>query len=178
MATTEPVLSEWNEARRLAGKNFTCMRCSQRWNELDLREQDGLRVCVHCFEVNGGEDDRQLARAAGAALAAQLTAKEARPPLYPGWADGALTPVIYDFSVRPLRLTRGGASQVLTLTGSGFQSTDTITYGGSGITNAVAPVIASTSIVLTVQASGGATLGLQTLTVAGDTYRNVFDVRD
>jgi hypothetical protein len=178
MATNEPVLSEWWEERRLAARNFTCAKCSQRWNEGDLREQDGYRVCIHCFEEGGGEDERDLDRANAARIAASLTEKEMRPPKFPGWFDGEATPVIYDFSARPLRLVRGGASQVLTLTGSGFQATDTIAYGGSGISDASAPVIASTSVVLTVQASVGATLGLQTLTVAGDVYRNVFDVRD
>jgi hypothetical protein len=191
VATQEPHDTNWNEARRLAGKNFTCVLCSQRFNEkTDLQYQDDLGsmpVCPYCFEMNGGEKYRTEYGAEAAEIAAGLTQKHLVPPVEPGWFDGATAAVISAFSSKPLTLTRGGASVALTLTGV-FTEDDTFTYGGSGISDAVAVAITDEDsdgvfdqVVLTVQASGGATLGLQSLTLTSgdvdDVYPEVFDVR-
>lgn len=177
MPTSDPVLSEWNEERRLAGRNFACQRCGQRWNEADLVWQDGLYLCrAQCYEGNGGEIERTLERARASSLAADLSAKEMRPPKQAGWSDGLNIYGITDFSAKPLVITRGGASGSLTLTGFGFTGTDTIAYDDSNITNA-SVMTTDTQVSLSVQASGSAARGLHVLTYNGDRYLAVVDVR-
>src|SRR5688572_15166583 len=98
MAIQEAHDTNWNEEKRLAAKNFTCVICAQRFNEeTDLRYQDDLAsmpVCPFCFEPSGGELARHEARADAAELAARLTAKELVPPKEPGWYDNELATVI------------------------------------------------------------------------------------
>lgn len=163
--------------RGLQTRNFTCDRCRQRWPERDLREQDGLRVCVwNCYEQGGGEIDRQVERARASELGAVLNAKEMRPPIYPGSIDSATAlSFITDFSIRPLVVTAGGATGALTLSG-GFQSTDTVTYDDANLTNTVATV-AATSIALTVQAGASARKGAHVLLLNGERYLGCIDVR-
>ena len=175
MAKSHPVLSEWYESRRLAGRNFTCVLCSQRWNQDDMKLQDGqahLRVCTHCFEENGGEFARQLDRAAASELAAALTESEARPPIHPGWFEPSVVSAVTSFTPEPLRLTRGGVSAVMTVTGTGFQSSDVIAYS-SGISDAAARIITSTSVQLTLQATLAAAVGDHSITYNDILYRRV-----
>lgn len=171
-----PVLSEWNEARRLSGRNFQCDRCDQRWFEDDLRQQDGRDLCApNCYEENGGKIDRDMDRAAGAALAAELEKKENRPPISPGWFDDQDIVAISNLNPRTVTVTRGGGSQTMVLTGVGFSSADTVT-SDTGIT-ITKSVDSTTQVTLTISASVLATRGIHAMTYAGDLYQNCVDVR-
>jgi hypothetical protein len=183
-------------AEQLAnGNNFACVKCSERWLESEIKYQDGVESdfrCPNCYEDNGGELARDADRAAASELAALISEQHEIPPKHPGWADEfSEVCTILTFSPEPRTLTKGGASAVLTITGRNLATTDTITYGHAGITNASAasltPVTFDSNgntvaphwdvLVLTVQASGAVTNGLHTLTYNDVLYRNVFDVR-
>lgn len=177
MPTSSPVLSEWYEQRRLAGRNFQCELCSQRWNEADLVWQDGLYVCrLNCYEENGGTIDRDIERARAAKLAAILTVRESRPPQQAGWDDDQNISLISSVTPRPLILNRGGASGTLTLTGVNFTATDTITYDTPAITNSVV-LITDTLISLTVAASSLCAVGDHTLLYNATPMRSCISVR-
>lgn len=170
-----------SEERRKSGNNFTCVVCSERWLESEMRFQDGIesdRRCPNCYEENGGTVARDEDRARAAEEAARLSADMEIPPTYPGWFDATGDVcAISAFSSEPLRLTAGGASASLTISGTGFESGDEIEYGHAGITDASAASITSTQVTLSVQASGAVPVGLYSLTYNDITYRNVFDVR-
>lgn len=159
-------------------RNFTCEICRVRRLEDELREQDELRVCAStCYEEGGGRLDRDLERAHAAEIAAVLDAHEQRPVAWPSALDGnsASLSWISDFSVRPLTLTAGGASEGLVLTG-GFRAADTVTYDHASITNS-ATAIAATTITLTVQAGALAPKGLHRLYLNDEPYNDCIDVR-
>lgn len=181
--------------RRKSEQNFTCVICSERWPESAMRIQDGIapdRRCPNDFAPNGGSIARTQDRAAASDLAASITARYAAPPKWPGWFENTSDlRTILSFSPEPRRLTRGGASAQLTITGRNLATGDTITYGDAGITNASAAVLTPVTydsdgntitphwdvLVLTVQASGATPVGLHTLEYSGQLYRNIFDVR-
>lgn len=172
---------------------WTCVVCSERWPESRMRFQDGIendRRCPNCYEEGGGGIARDKDRAAASELAAQITEKFAAPPKFPFWFDETSSvAALLSFSPEPRRLTIGGGTQTLTITGTGLASTDTIEYGHAGITatasltpvtydsngNAESPYV--DTLVLTAQASGGVPAGLYSLTYNDVVYRNVFDVR-
>jgi hypothetical protein len=175
---------------------WTCVVCSERWPEKRMRFQDGIesdRRCPNCYEDGGGTIARNLDRAAAADIAARITEQYAAPPRFPGWFDETdAVVVLTTFTPEPRRLTRGGASETLTIKGSGLATTDTIEYGHAGITNASAAALTPVTydgdgnpespyedtLVLTVHASGAVPVGLYSLTYNDVVYRNVFDVRD
>lgn len=129
------------------------------------------------------EDDRdemspleaQLALAESTALGAQHNDLARRFPAQAFVSDFTGVPGITAISPTQLPLIRGGASGALTLTGVNFASTDVIT-GDSGLTVS-ASVPSSVSIVLTVSASGGASLGLHSITYNGQVIRGLVMVR-
>jgi hypothetical protein len=184
-----PYKDSYSEDRRLAGKNFTCVICSERFNEDDLQYQDGLQslpVCPYDYEQNGGELARQMAVAEAAELAASLDEKHATPPKEPGWYDPNLVPCISAFSERPKIVTRV-VPTTLTLTGI-FTTSDTFTYGGANLADWAAPAITDEDgdgiydqVVLRVEADAGAATTMRTLTHTSgdysDLYTEVFDVR-
>lgn len=74
----------------------------------------------------------------------------------------------------PVQLAAGGAVQRFSIFGERLSTTPT--YGVGGITNAVAPAIDPSVIQFQVQAAGGTTPGLYSLTVAGKTIPDFFEV--
>jgi len=185
----------YTREERLSGDLWTCVVCSEPWPAKRMRFQDGIesdRRCPNCYEENGGGIARDLDRAAAANLAAAITEQYAAPPIFGGWFDGTdEVCVLTEFDPEPRRLTRGGASATLTISGSGLAATDTITYGHAGITNASAASLTPVTydsegnpespyedvLVLTVQASVAVPAGLYSLVYNDVTYRNIFDVR-
>lgn len=149
-----------------------------------MREQDGLYVCaLNCYEENGGTIDRQNERAAGAALAADLSAKEMRAPKQPGWFEDQSITAISKLDPRSVQVTISGASKTMVLTGVGFLAAHTISSDSNITVNKV--VDSDLQVTLTISASVGAVKGMhplnyistfstQTLT---DVYPNTIDVR-
>lgn len=164
-----------------SSRTFYCIKCGERWPETRILHQDGVytdRRCPNCYEPNGGEIERNRDRAAASELAGAISARFAHPAKFPFWLDDITSvSVITTFTPEPRTLTRGGAPAALVVAGNGFASDATIAYGHAGITDAVSPVITSTSITLSVQASGAVPLGYHPFTLNDILYRNVFDVR-
>lgn len=176
-------------------RTFFCVLCSERWPERQMFLQDGIAEdhrCPNCYEPNGGKIERDLQRAAASELAAAITTRFASPARFPEWLDAITSVRVLDsFTPEPRRLTVGGSSAVLTITGSGLTATDTIVYGHAGITNAVSPLLVPVTydsdgnavspyhdvLSLTVQASGAVPVGAYSLTYDDITYNGVFDVR-
>lgn len=74
----------------------------------------------------------------------------------------------------PVTLVNGGAAVEVLIYGVGLATAPT--YGDAGITDDVAQVITATLITLHVKASGGMAAGRYSLTVAGVTISNFFEV--
>ena len=74
----------------------------------------------------------------------------------------------------PVVLKKGGSQEKRTIFGSGF--TAAATYGNAEIVNDVAQVVSSSMIVISPRATSSCALGRYSLTVAGKTISNFFEV--
>lgn len=136
-----------------------------------------------CWEPDGGTLQRDLRRQYAGKIAAVLAAKEALPPMrdgipYYGVDELPAQSYVVTIDPSPIVLSRGGAAVPVTLTGVGFTTTDTLTYGSGGITDATSPVLVSdTSRTLSIHASGLMAAGAYSFTFNSTVWPAVFSVR-
>lgn len=181
----------YREERYRVGK-FTCDICGSVWPMTHQRlTRGGLHVgVVCCWEPMGDETERDIRSAMSAKKAAAISAVELQPPKSPTGDPYAGAPEYIDnqpaitgYSPEPVVLQHGGAAVAVVVSGVNFASTDSFTYGNSGITNNSAPVnVSVTEWDLSVKASAGTPAGLYSLTftgVGGDSqlWTAFFDVR-
>lgn len=143
------------EERRFREGYFDCDICGLPWPRSHVRRQSEKDVGVTCcYEPNGGVLERDIQRSDADVLAADL---EAHISVHE--EDGvigteglsavtALTPSVVE-------LAAGGVAVPWVLTGVGFTAADTLDYGTVDVTDAVAPVITSTQITLSLVAAVG-----------------------
>lgn len=180
------------KAHRFAVGSFICDICGNPFPIDHLVPQNGTdgissssrvgRFC--CWEPSGTTIERDLREAYAAAQAARLTAKESLPPSHNGetYYGTPTVPESFSFVVNvipdPIVLTRGGVAVAVSLVGNNFATTDTISYGSTGITDASAPVLVSdVSRTLSVQASALMGAGRYSFTFNGTKWPQLFDVR-
>ena len=177
--------------QRIVEGKFNCDICGNPYPISHLRIQIGTnglsgssRVGAFCcYEPPPGSSiDRDLHAAWAKTMVAKLSAKEMLPPMHNGEPYyGAVTiPETFSFVTsvnppQPVILSRGGPPVAVALTGNNFDSSDVISYGSTGITDASPPVLVSaTSRTLSVQASGGMSAGRYSFTFNGTKWTQLF----
>jgi len=148
---------------------FRCDRCDRVVPDSLLVVQDGYSLCrTLCADASSvSEIALQLAKDSAVV---DSYAPNADPPT--NAFDGAVT--ITSHTAFPVRLTNGGASVAISITGVGFTSDIAISYDDVGLTNNTAPVITATTIALDIEAGAPieASHGLHHITIAGTALRN------
>lgn len=152
------------------GGVFRCDRCDRVVPDSLLVEQDGYSLCrtLCADEMSRTEDNLRLAMQLAET---DSMAPNADPPT--SAFDGAVS--ITATPTWPVTVKNDAGAVALAFTGVNLSSSVAISYGHAGITDASAPSWTSTTLALSLQATGVPD-DYYDVTIGGSTYRRVLRV--
>jgi hypothetical protein len=149
-----------------------CDRCARIVPEAVLIEQDGNDHCPLCYDKTSRSELDQLVAEQTSEVDSFEPAESPAGSSFTGAVTfTAISPTL------PVTLVNDGAAVAITFTGVGFTSSIDIEYNDAGITDDSGPTISTTSIALSLVASG-VTPGYYTLEIGGARFFNALKVTD